>query len=46
MDDLYDEFVKEDMPNRVHITTSCWINCGGQNDIAINVQHMTAQDQP
>jgi sulfite reductase beta subunit len=28
------------MPNRVHITTSCCqINCGGQGDIAINVQH-------
>ena len=40
MDELHDEFVKEDMPNRVHITTSCCqINCGGQGDIAINVQH-------
>ncbi len=40
MDELYDEFVKEDMPNRVHITTSCCqINCGGQGDIAINIQH-------
>ena len=28
------------MPNRVHITTSCCqINCGGQGDIAINIQH-------
>ncbi len=40
MDELYDEFVAEEMPNRVHITTSCCqINCGGQGDIAINVQH-------
>jgi len=40
MDELYDEFKVEEMPNRVHITTSCCqINCGGQGDIAINVQH-------
>ncbi len=40
MDELYEEFKKEEMPNRVHITTSCCqINCGGQGDIAINVQH-------
>jgi sulfite reductase beta subunit len=40
MDELFDEFVNEDMPNRVHITTSCCqINCGGQGDIAINIQH-------
>ena len=40
MDELYDEFKHEEMPNRVHITTSCCqINCGGQGDIAINVQH-------
>jgi len=40
MDELYDEFVNERMPNRVHMTTSCCqINCGGQGDIAINVQH-------
>ncbi|WP_456372308.1 dissimilatory-type sulfite reductase subunit beta [Thiolapillus sp.] len=40
MDELIDEFVVEEMPNRVHITTSCCqINCGGQGDIAINVQH-------
>ncbi|WP_421621195.1 dissimilatory-type sulfite reductase subunit beta [Alkalilimnicola ehrlichii] len=40
MDELHDEFVREDMPNRVHITTSCCqINCGGQGDIAINIQH-------
>ncbi|MHB1516129.1 MAG: dissimilatory-type sulfite reductase subunit beta, partial [Acidiferrobacteraceae bacterium] len=33
MDELYEEFIKEDMPNRVHITTSCCqINCGGQGD--------------
>ena len=40
MDELYDEFKNEEMPNHVHITTSCCqINCGGQGDIAINVQH-------
>jgi sulfite reductase beta subunit len=40
MDELYEEFVKEEMPNRVRISTSCCqINCGGQADIAINVQH-------
>ncbi|MEY3379834.1 MAG: hypothetical protein RL468_432, partial [Pseudomonadota bacterium] len=40
MDELYDEFRREDMPNRVHLSTSCCeINCGGQADIAIIVQH-------
>ena len=40
MDELHDEFVNERMPNRVHMTTSCCqINCGGQGDIAINIQH-------
>jgi sulfite reductase beta subunit len=40
MDELYSEFVREDMPNRVHMSTSCCeINCGGQADIAIIVQH-------
>jgi sulfite reductase beta subunit len=40
MDELYAEFKNEEMPNRVKITTSCCqINCGGQGDIAINVQH-------
>ncbi len=40
MDELHEEFVREEMPNRVHITTSCCqINCGGQGDIAINIQH-------
>ncbi len=40
MDELYEEYVSEQMPNRVHITTSCCqINCGGQGDIAINIQH-------
>ena len=40
MDELYDEFVSEEMPNRVKITTSCCqINCGGQGDISINIQH-------
>ncbi len=40
MDEIMHEFTHEEMPNRVHITTSCCqINCGGQGDIAINVQH-------
>ena len=40
MDELIDEFRNAEMPNRVHITTSCCqINCGGQGDIAINIQH-------
>ncbi|MEK6748013.1 MAG: dissimilatory-type sulfite reductase subunit beta [Pseudomonadota bacterium] len=40
MDELHEEFVNERMPNRVHMTTSCCqINCGGQGDIAINIQH-------
>jgi hypothetical protein len=40
MDELIDEFKSWEMPNRVHMTTSCCqINCGGQGDIAINVQH-------
>ncbi|MBT7941937.1 MAG: dissimilatory-type sulfite reductase subunit beta [Alphaproteobacteria bacterium] len=40
MDELYEEFTTEEMPNRVRITTSCCqINCGGQGDIAINVQY-------
>ncbi|MHB1565871.1 MAG: dissimilatory-type sulfite reductase subunit beta [Acidiferrobacter sp.] len=40
MDELYDEFIHEQMPNRVRISTSCCeINCGGQADIAINIQH-------
>ncbi len=40
MDDLHKEFITEEMPNRVRITTSCCqINCGGQGDIAINVQY-------
>ena len=40
MDNLHEEFVREEMPNRVKITTSCCqINCGGQGDIAINIQH-------
>ncbi|MCB1877560.1 MAG: dissimilatory-type sulfite reductase subunit beta, partial [Chromatiales bacterium] len=31
MDELIDEFKEANMPNRVHITTSCCqINCGGQ----------------
>lgn len=40
MDELFHDFKHEEMPNRVSITTSCCeINCGGQGDIAINVQH-------
>lgn len=40
MDAVYHEFTHEEMPNRVKITTSCCqINCGGQGDIAINIQH-------
>ncbi|MDD2929708.1 MAG: dissimilatory-type sulfite reductase subunit beta, partial [Sideroxydans sp.] len=40
MDELYDEFRREEMPNRVHLSTSCCeINCGGQADLAIIVQH-------
>jgi sulfite reductase beta subunit len=40
MDDLHAEFIQEDMPNRVHLSTSCCeINCGGQADIAIIIQH-------
>ncbi|HQU16713.1 MAG: dissimilatory-type sulfite reductase subunit beta [Chromatiales bacterium 21-64-14] len=40
MDELYEEYINERMPNRVRITTSCCqINCGGQGDIAINIQH-------
>ena len=39
MDELFDDFINEDLPNKVKITTSCCqINCGGQGDIAINVQ--------
>ena len=40
MDELYDEFIKCEMPNRVKLSTSCCeINCGGQADIAIIMQH-------
>ena len=40
MDELHAEFIREDMPNKVKISTSCCqINCGGQADIAINIQH-------
>src|SRR3972149_10204237 len=36
MDELHTEFVREEMPNRVHITTSCCqINCGGAGRIAL-----------
>lgn len=40
MDVLYDEFVREQMPNRVRLSTSCCeINCGGQADLAVIMQH-------
>ncbi len=40
MDGLYDEFTNERLPARVKISLSCCsINCGGQADIAINLQH-------
>ncbi len=40
MDGLYEEFKREEMPNRVHLSTSCCsINCGGQADIAVIIQH-------
>lgn len=40
MDELIEEFKKEEMPNRVKLSTSCCeINCGGQADIAVIVQH-------
>jgi len=40
MDAMVHEFRHEEMPNKVKITTSCCqINCGGQGDIAVNVQH-------
>ncbi|MDH4262366.1 MAG: dissimilatory-type sulfite reductase subunit beta [Spirochaetia bacterium] len=40
MDSLFEDFVKEEMPNRVRLSTSCCeINCGGQADLAVIVQH-------
>ncbi|MBF0340967.1 MAG: dissimilatory-type sulfite reductase subunit beta [Magnetococcales bacterium] len=40
MDALFHDFAHEEMPNRVRLTTSCCeINCGGQADIAVVVQH-------
>jgi sulfite reductase beta subunit len=40
MDALYHEFKNEELPNRLHLSTSCCeINCGGQADIAVIVQH-------
>lgn len=40
MDVVYDDFIKEEMPNRVKLSTSCCeINCGGQADIAVVIQH-------
>lgn len=40
MDNLIDDYLKEEMPNRVRLSTSCCeINCGGQADLAVIVQH-------
>lgn len=40
MDELYYDFTHEEMPNRVRLSTACCeINCGGQADLAIIVQH-------
>ncbi|MDH4127849.1 MAG: dissimilatory-type sulfite reductase subunit beta [Spirochaetota bacterium] len=40
MDELINEFLNEEMPNRVRLTTSCCsINCGGVGDLAIIVKH-------
>ena len=40
MDELHEEFIHERMPNKLRISTSCCeINCGGQADIAVNIQH-------
>ncbi|MCK9388299.1 MAG: dissimilatory-type sulfite reductase subunit beta [Sulfuritalea sp.] len=40
MDELYEEFKHEEMPNRVRLSTSCCsINCGGQADLAVIVQY-------
>ncbi|MBF0583172.1 MAG: dissimilatory-type sulfite reductase subunit beta, partial [Magnetococcales bacterium] len=40
MDSLFQDFIHEEMPNRVRLSTSCCeINCGGQADIAVVVQH-------
>ena len=40
MDDLIHEFENEEMPNRVHLATSCCsINCGGHADMSVVVQH-------
>ena len=40
MDELMTSSSREEMPNRVKLSTSCCeINCGGQADIAIIIQH-------
>ena len=41
MDELFEEFVHDDkLPMRVKISAACCqINCGGQADLAINLQH-------
>ena len=40
MDLILNDFQKEEMPNRVRLATSCCeINCGGQADVAVIIQH-------
>ncbi|VAX19082.1 Dissimilatory sulfite reductase, beta subunit [hydrothermal vent metagenome] len=40
MDELYPMFVDESLPSRIKISASCCqINCGGQSDLAIVLQH-------
>ena len=40
MDDLINDFKTEELPNRVHISSSCCqINCASHGDISIIVQH-------
>lgn len=40
MDELIDDFKNEDLPNRVHLSSSCCqINCASHGDISVIVQH-------
>ena len=41
MDDLFEEFVNDDKlrPGSRSRPPACQINCGGQGDIAVNIQH-------
>lgn len=40
MDEIFTTFTQEELPYRVKISASCCqINCGGQADLAINLQH-------